>query len=233
MKKVISYSLWGDNPKYTIGAIKNAYLAKQIYPDWICRFYVGQSVPNEILNVLDLSDNVEIIEMPEQGDWTSSFWRFLCADDKDVHVCLSRDTDSRLSFREKTAVDEWLKSDKDFHSIRDHNAHDIPIMAGMWGCRNGILFGITDKINSISKGNYWQVDQQFLTHYIYPIVAQNMYSHDEFYNNRYPNCHPIPITRQGGFNAEGNPVDFIGRPFDHNDYEWNTELKWNPKTVYC
>jgi len=41
MKKVISYSIWGDNPKYATGAIK-------IYPDWICRFYVGQSVPNEI-----------------------------------------------------------------------------------------------------------------------------------------------------------------------------------------
>ncbi len=34
MNKVISFSLWGDNPKYTIGAIKNAELSKTIYPDW-------------------------------------------------------------------------------------------------------------------------------------------------------------------------------------------------------
>ena len=34
MKKVISFSLWGKNPTYTIGAIKNAELASQFYPDF-------------------------------------------------------------------------------------------------------------------------------------------------------------------------------------------------------
>ena len=34
MKKIISLSLWGDNPVYTQGAIRNAELAKEIYPDW-------------------------------------------------------------------------------------------------------------------------------------------------------------------------------------------------------
>jgi len=32
MKKVVSFSLWGDNPIYNIGAIRNAELAKEIYP---------------------------------------------------------------------------------------------------------------------------------------------------------------------------------------------------------
>ena len=30
MKKIISFSLWGDNPKYTIGAIENAKLSKSL-----------------------------------------------------------------------------------------------------------------------------------------------------------------------------------------------------------
>jgi len=34
-KKIISFSLWGDKPMYTIGAIKNAKLAEEIYPGWI------------------------------------------------------------------------------------------------------------------------------------------------------------------------------------------------------
>jgi len=232
MKKVISYSLWGDNPKYTIGAIKNVYLAKQIYPDWICRFYVGQSVPSAILDVLQLSDNVEIIKMSEEGDWNSMFWRFLCADDKAVDICLSRDTDSRLSFREKTAVDEWLKSDKNFHSIRDHYGHDIPIMGGIWGCRNGVLHGISEKINSFPKGNYWQIDQQFLTSHIYPIVADTMYCHDEFFHKKYKNCHPFPIKRLGGYYEDGNPVEFIGKPYNHNDINDCDGSVWDCKTVY-
>jgi len=37
MKKIISFSLWGDNPIYTQGAIRNAELAKEVYPDWVCR----------------------------------------------------------------------------------------------------------------------------------------------------------------------------------------------------
>ena len=52
MKKVISFSLWGDNPKYTIGAIRNAELIETIYPGWIGRFYCGESVPKEIVNEL-------------------------------------------------------------------------------------------------------------------------------------------------------------------------------------
>jgi hypothetical protein len=32
--KYISFSLWGDKPIYNVGAIKNAELWKNIYPDW-------------------------------------------------------------------------------------------------------------------------------------------------------------------------------------------------------
>jgi len=43
--KVIAFSLWGDNTCYTLGALQNASLAKMVYPEWMCRFYVGQSTP--------------------------------------------------------------------------------------------------------------------------------------------------------------------------------------------
>ena len=49
MKKIISFCVWGNNPKYCIGAIKNAILAKQIYPDWICRYHCDKSVPKDII----------------------------------------------------------------------------------------------------------------------------------------------------------------------------------------
>ena len=62
---VISFSLWGDNPKYTIGAIKNAMLAKDIYPGWICRFYLGRSVPEKIKKGLIGFDNTHIIEIKQ------------------------------------------------------------------------------------------------------------------------------------------------------------------------
>ncbi len=108
MKKIISFSLWGDNPKYTIGAIENAKLAKTIYPDWVCRFYVGTSTPDEIWDELYDMDNTEMINMDIDGDWSGMFWRFYPASENDVDVFIVRDTDSRLSNREKEAVNEWL-----------------------------------------------------------------------------------------------------------------------------
>ena len=140
MKKIISYSLWGDNPKYTIGAVRNAELTPIIYPGWVSRFYCGESVPTEIIKTLISLPNTEVIMMDVDGDWTGMFWRFYACEDSDI--VLSRDTDSRLSLREKLAVDEWLSSDKDFHIMRDHPHHTVPILGGMWGCRNGIIRNI-------------------------------------------------------------------------------------------
>ena len=51
MKKVISYSLWGDNPLYTKGAIKNAVARAEFYPEWEARMYIDKdSVPVDVTN---------------------------------------------------------------------------------------------------------------------------------------------------------------------------------------
>lgn len=195
MKKVISFSLWGDDPKYTYGAVKNAELTPKIYPGWISRFYCGKSVPNEIITKLKELPDTEVIMMDVDGDWTGMFWRFYACEDSDI--MLSRDTDSRLTVREKMAVDEWLKSDKDFHIMRDHPYHSTQILGGMWGVRNGILKNIKDLIDDYTKGNFWQVDQNFLRDIIYPIVKGTSYVHDEFFN--YNSCSkPFPIKREYG-----------------------------------
>jgi hypothetical protein len=106
LKKIISFSLWGTNQKYTYGAIKNADLALTVYPDWICRYYIGNSVPNEVLQELGNRKNVEIVQMNEEGSWNSMFWRFIPICEDDTEIMISRDCDSRLSMREKLCVDD-------------------------------------------------------------------------------------------------------------------------------
>ncbi|UZJ66101.1 hypothetical protein OKW96_08465 [Sphingobacterium sp. KU25419] len=60
MKKYISFSLWGDNPMYTIGVIKNAELVSLIYPDYSMVVFHDDTVPNEILvKLIDLG--VELV----------------------------------------------------------------------------------------------------------------------------------------------------------------------------
>ena len=143
MKKVVSFCLWGDNPKYTIGAIRNAELAKEYYPDWECRFYLANTVPKDILDQLNRFDNVKLVFMEKDSSWDGMFWRFYPITDPDVEVMISRDTDCRITDREARAVNEWLESGKTLHVMRDHPMHTEPIMGGMWGCRCKEMF---DKI---------------------------------------------------------------------------------------
>ena len=206
MKKIISFSLWGDNPKYTVGAIKNAELIDTIYPGWIGRFYCGKSVPIDIIEILKTYTNVEVIEMEENGDWSGMFWRFYACEDSDVMI--SRDTDSRLNLREKNAVDEWLNSDKDFHIMRDHPYHNVLILGGMWGVRNGILKNIVDLIKNYNKGDFWQVDQNFLREQIYPIVVNTSFVHDSYHNIN---------SWSKNFSIERIDQEFVGDVFDEHN----------------
>ena len=207
MKKVISFSVWGTNPKYTVGAVKNAKLAQTLFPDWICRFYIGQSTisgSKRVMKELRKLNNVEIIEMNEEGDWTGMFWRFLPASDPEVDVMISRDTDSRLTVREKFVVEQWFESDKSFHIIRDHPFHSAKIMGGMWGARGEILFDMSELIDEYKKGDFWQVDQNFLSEIVFDKIKDDCFVHDEFFSNN-----PIDFPREN--------YEFIGQVFDGGD----------------
>lgn len=200
MKRVISFCLWGNNPKYCVGAIRNAQLAKKIYPGWEVWVYCGTSVPESTIS--DLRENdAKIILRSEEGDWTGMFWRFEPIANPDVDAMISRDADSRLSLREKKAVDNWLSSDKLFHVMRDHPAHGIEILGGMWGARKPVLGDMIHLINSYNKGNFWQVDQNFLKQVVWPRVAYTTCTHDEFFAKI-----PFPSPREGG--------EFVGQVFD-------------------
>lgn len=208
MKKIISFSLWGKNSKYTIGAIKNADLLNKIYPGWIARFYCGQSVPNDIIKYLKNKDNCEVVIMNEQGDWRGMFWRFYPASEDDVDIMISRDTDSRLNMREKYAVDEWLKSDKSFHIMRDHPWHGTKILGGMWGVRGDILKDMKELIDKYVKGDFWQVDQNFLKEHIYSRIKNDSMVHDEFFNYEH---------WKKNFPQKRNGQEFVGEAFNEND----------------
>ena len=209
-KKVITFSLWGDNPVYTIGAVKNAELAETVYPGWECWFYVGQSVPADIVQTLEAKDNCKVIKMDEEGDWDGMFWRFIPASDPEVDIMISRDTDSRLNSREAGAVTEWLEMGKRFHIMRDHPHHGTQILGGMWGVRGDILSNMEELVGECKKGNYWQVDQDFLKEKIYPVIEPYAHVNDEFFQKV-----AFPTTRKGKL--------FIGQAYNEHDQPLHPE----------
>jgi hypothetical protein len=76
--------------------------------------------------------------------------RFLAVDDPNVVYTIVRDPDSRLNFRELMAVNEWIATGLEFHSVRDHRLNLVPVMGGLFSMRLG-LFGNTTLIGT--KGN--------------------------------------------------------------------------------
>ena len=203
--KLITFSLWGQDPKYCVGAIRNAELAKEIYPGWICRFYVGQSTPAPCLYELEDMEHVQVMRRPEFGDWRGMYWPFEPADEDGVEVMISRDTDSRLNLREQAAVEAFLASDKGFHIMRDHPHHGYPVLGGMWGVKAGVIPNMKELINAYSQSDTYGTDYHFFNDSVMPTLdSSNIMIHDEFFNKT-----PFPTSRQG--------LEFVGEVFDENE----------------
>ena len=202
--KLITFSLWGYDLKYLRGAIKNAELAKEIYPGWLCRFYIGANTPYGIIHGLKQLDNVQVVEKNEIGDWRGMFWRFEPASEEGVEVMISRDTDSRLNLREKAAVDEWMASDKGFHIMRDHPHHRFPVLGGMWGAKAGTVPKMKELIDNWDQKNAYGTDYEFFAGRIMPLIVENTLAHDEFFGGQ-----PFPTPREG--------YEFVGQIFDENE----------------
>lgn len=208
MKKVVSFSLWGDKPKYLIGAIKNTELCKLYYPQFECWFYVhNETVPIDTINKLKSYDNVKIIF--KNGDLDKikpMMWRFEPIDDPDVCIMMSRDTDTRIWLREVLAVDEWLHSDKLFHIMRDHPYHGEKILGGMFGTKKiPQISSWTDMINKYVQNGHIGYDQVFLRNFIYPIVVNDSIIHDSFFRWE-AHSKPFPIPFSDNYNFVGEYV---------------------------
>lgn len=210
MKKLITFSLYGQQLKYTYGMISNVGIAKIIFPDWICRIYYGNSVPKEIIDKLSEYSNVELVLMDEGPEHIfPMMWRFLAIDDEDVEIMISRDADARLSYREKSCVNIFMESDHLLHSIRDNVSHNN-IMGGMWGIKKNERV----KMKELSKdwtGHYYDSDQKFLREKLVPLFNDTYLIHCSTYLNTFP----VVKTNEyfvGGWwdeNNFGKPQDYI------------------------
>jgi hypothetical protein len=188
-KDIVSFSVWGSNAFYTLGAIENARLAKRHYPEWSARFYHDESVPLDVLNRLR-DEGGELVEMAAHRETQlGPYWRFMASDDPEVGRFLSRDIDSRLGARERAAVDAWIASGRDFHLMRDHPMNCELVLGGMWGGRAGLLPEVTRQAAAWAaidpqRHNTRYDDQRFLRFVVWPLIRERSLTHDSFYRFR-------------------------------------------------
>ena len=189
MKKVISFCLYGTKATYLIGMKENILLGKKYFPDWEIRIYHNDTVPVEFINEY-IDSGANCIKCENIGEnklnWEGMVWRYFPLDDENVDFWISRDADSRLSKRETDIVNEWMKSGKTLHCIRDHRCHYHAIMGGMFGINNNSFRekyefkSIRDNMLELykrCKERPYNVDQEFLNNKLWNLLKNDVISH--------------------------------------------------------
>jgi hypothetical protein len=207
MKKIISYTLFGDDLKYYIGAEKNIIINKELLPDWETYiYYLPEKIKVEYINkLIEIGAKLIDVTYVEIGDKKSIefpyFWRFLSFLNNDI--TLVRDLDSRISDREVEYINRWLENDKDYFIIRDHPWH-APVPSGLFGIK-GKKIEFENHFNLYIKNSdlRWGTDQEILYEYMRNVSQENI----EYCGYDKPNTY-IPRT---------NKEFFIGMQLDEND----------------
>jgi hypothetical protein len=98
-KRVVSYSLYGNHPKYMRYMSRNFDQIREKLPGWKARVYLHEGSSSQWREALTRSDvDLFIVRDPEvvPGNSAGAFWRFLplCEDDVD---CIVMDADNKLT----------------------------------------------------------------------------------------------------------------------------------------
>lgn len=238
----VSFSLFGTDPKYHVGAIRNVEQIKRFYPGYVPLFFVGPGVPEVCIKKLEKAgakfSGQDLSKLTyfetARPKWSLKMIRFLGIEEPDADIVLVRDVDSRFSERETNAVKQWLKSDKLFHVMRDYSGHNTTIMAGMWGWKKELgTLGMHDLVLNWYQDHRDVSDQHFLHAVIWPKIKHSVMQHDSFYRDKYSGAIPFP---DGDKSVSGS---FVGEVIDENEKpqkyirqarragKWAHEIVWS------
>lgn len=206
MKKAISFSLFGNRDIYNVGLYDNIRLANEWYEDYDIHIFHDDSIDPGLLSLASEKVVFHRLDCPKVPGY---FWRFFLVDDKTYNIVLSRDLDSRLSLREKSAVDHWIASGKSLHVMRDHQEHNFPIMAGMWGVRTErVRFNMTASIQEFADTYadiHKKISDQIYLKQLYATFQNDILAHDDWF--RCADAIQFPMDRV--------EARFVGEIYNH------------------
>jgi len=252
--KVIAMSLYGKDPRYTWGVLRNAQLVPVHLPDWTLRVYIAAdpappqlAVPPRIINKLRLL-GVEIaqVSIAAGNSMVPRNWRLLVADDQSLDYFLVRDADSHLSKREAITIRDWLSTAADknastqsnaaavVHCIRDHPKHvDQAIVDGLWGGQPRALHSILNKsiinIPGLASANSWKEVAAVMNDILWPSVADVAYCHDSVS----PCDRWTPLASRHAFSTSRSGHEYLGQKFDQHQELASTDGDQLKSDVVC
>lgn len=191
MTRIISFSVWGDDPKYIVGAIENAKLAATIYPGWEAHFFCIGLAHEAYQAIADAGGCVRNRTVQQwkgvRGPARGLFYRFVPLAWSNCEYLIVRDCDSRLNWRERGAVDEWIASGKTWSVLRDHPAHRRPMLGGTFGARGNALPNFVPQLQQWLGDRPVQhdMDQHFLADVVWPEARKDCCVHDSMFVRGY------------------------------------------------
>lgn len=188
MVNVFSFCLYGpENPKYHVGILENLQIIQQYFSDWKVYVYVGSDITEERIAKILAYPQVVLRKTGKLGE-SNMIDRFCAIDEHDVDVMFVRDADSRIHWKDRWAIQQFLSTSYSLHIIRDHKDHTCPILGGLWGLRKSnvsIRDLYTRYTEDKSLGHRWAHDQNFLADVVYPKFKREAlvhFSHDCIYH---------------------------------------------------
>jgi hypothetical protein len=193
MVNALSFCLYGpENPRYYPGMLQNVDLAAKYFPDWKVYVYVAPDVDPGMVETLRSRSNVVVRDTGVTGP-VNMIHRFYAIDEPEVDLMMVRDADSRIHWKDRWAIREFLRHPQFVaHTIRDNREHKAEMMGGLWGLRKSSGINVHKNYaayaEDTSRGRRNGHDQNFLTDVIYPQVVGRLlvhYSCGRFFRNEY------------------------------------------------
>lgn len=186
MVNAFSFCLYGpETQKYYRGLLENIFLAGKYFPTWKVYVYYAPDVTEGMVNHLSVCTSVILRPTGVYGE-PNMIHRFYAIDEPDVDLMMVRDADSRIHWKDRWAIREFL-SHPEFvaHTIRDNVQHTADMMGGLWGLRKSSGLCLRDEYAAYTGnpvlGHRNGHDQNFLSDMIYPKVLPKLLVH---YSNK-------------------------------------------------
>ncbi len=179
---MFSFCLYGpENPLYYRGMLENIALITAHFPTWKIYIYTGSDVTETMMKQLESYSNVVIRPTGISGA-VNMIHRFYAIDEPDVDLMMVRDADSRVHWKDRWAIKQFLSQTQYIaHTIRDNREHTAPLMGGLWALRKSSGLNIhaeySDYKEDIARGRFLGHDQNFLMDVVYPKVVGGLLVH--------------------------------------------------------
>lgn len=169
------------NPLYYTGLLENLELIRKYFPDFYIYVYIGNDVPDWFVIELRVRPKV-ILRFTHETGPRNMIHRFFAIDEPEVDIMFVRDADSRVHWKDRWAIREFLNTpEAKVHVVRDNPEHATAIMGGLWAMRKIERFNVEELYreykNSNPRGHGMGLDQDFLIDVIYPRTSSLLLIH--------------------------------------------------------